>query len=119
MVFGLSGYVSQPCRNKLGVRNYERIAMVVHMLQNLYTDPKWVAQEYLHCCKAKTWKTQSADDSLKCFNLKRIIEAETFGGPKPSEVTMEESTVHYPVSPTSSRSRCYFHVFGVFRFKKS
>ena len=30
----------------LGVRNYERIAMVLHMLQYLYVDPKWVAQEY-------------------------------------------------------------------------
>ena len=44
--FGLSGYVSPPRRNMLGVRNYERIAMVSHMLQYLNVDPKWVVQEY-------------------------------------------------------------------------
>ena len=63
--FGLSGYVSQPRCNTLGVRNYECIAMLAHMLSNIHIDPEWVAQEYLRRNKAKTWKIQSADDSLK------------------------------------------------------
>ncbi len=88
--FGLSGYVSQLRRNKLGVRNYERIAMLSHMLQHIYIDPEWVAAEYLRRSKAKSWKTQTADESLKCFNLERVIEAEIFGAKKPKEVTMEE-----------------------------
>ena len=33
--FGLSGYVSQPRRSMLGVRNYERLAMLATMLQSL------------------------------------------------------------------------------------
>jgi hypothetical protein len=34
--FGLSGYVSQPRRSMLGVRNYERLAMLATMLQSLF-----------------------------------------------------------------------------------
>lgn len=88
--FGLSGYISNPRRNTLGVRNYERIAMLAHMLNHIYIDPKWVAEEYMRRCKAKAWKTQATDESLKCFNLERIIEAEVFGKTTPKEVSMEE-----------------------------
>ncbi|KAL7480027.1 hypothetical protein ACHAW6_005738 [Cyclotella cf. meneghiniana] len=88
--FGLSGYVSQPRCNTLGVPNYECIAMLAHMLSNIHIDPEWVAQEYLRRNKAKTWKIQSADDSLKYFNLERILDAEAVGNPKPKEVSMAE-----------------------------
>ena len=88
--FGLSGYISNPRRNTLGVRNYERIAMLAHTLNHIYIDPKWVAEEYMRRCKAKAWKTQSTDESLKCFNLERILEAEALGMPKPKDVSMEE-----------------------------
>ena len=46
-LFGLSGYVSSPCRTRLGVRNYERLAMLSSIVQNVYVDTKWVAEEYL------------------------------------------------------------------------
>ena len=50
-----------------------------------------VAGEYMRRCKAKAWKTQSTDESLKCFNLERILgEAEVFGKANPKEVSMEE-----------------------------
>ncbi|KAL7514081.1 hypothetical protein ACHAWX_000791 [Stephanocyclus meneghinianus] len=88
--FGLSGYVSQPQRNTLGVCNYECIEMLAHMLSNIYINPEWVAKEYLKRNKAKTWKIQSADDLLKCFNLERILDAEAVGNPKPKEVSMAE-----------------------------
>ena len=51
--FGLPGYVSESRRNMLGVRNYERIAMVSHILQYLYVDPKWVAQHHILHDKTK------------------------------------------------------------------
>ena len=66
--FGVSGYVSQLRRAMLGVRTYERLAMLSHMLEHIYIDPKWVAKEYLRRNKAKAWKLQKDDDSLKCFN---------------------------------------------------
>jgi hypothetical protein len=50
--FGLSGYVSQPRRSTLGVRNYERLAMLATILQSLFIDPSWVAEEYLRRSKA-------------------------------------------------------------------
>ena len=64
--------------------------MLSHMLQHIYIDPEWVAAEYLRRGKAKAWKTQTADESLKCFNLERVIKAEIFGAKKPKEVTMQE-----------------------------
>ena len=48
------------------------------------------AQEYLHRCKAGTWKGKQDEESLKCWNLERIIEAELIGAPVPIDLTMEE-----------------------------
>ncbi|KAL7474700.1 hypothetical protein ACHAW6_003558 [Cyclotella cf. meneghiniana] len=86
----VSRRVVEPRCNTLGVPNYECIAMLAHMLSNIHIDPEWVAQEYLRRNKAKTWKIQSADDSLKYFNLERILDAEAVGNPKPKEVSMAD-----------------------------
>jgi hypothetical protein len=71
--FGQSGYVSQPRRSQLGVRNYERLALLGHILQHVYVDPKFVAEEY----------------SLKCYNLERILEAKEMGKEEPSKVDLD------------------------------
>ncbi len=67
--FALSGYISLPKRTRLGVRNYERIAMLSSILRAVYVDPEWVAQEYLHRCKNGAWKEGDNQDALKCWNL--------------------------------------------------
>ena len=67
--FGLSGYVSQPRRARLGVRNYERISMLANILRNVYVDPKWVAAEYLRRSKNGAWKKENIVESMKCLNL--------------------------------------------------
>ena len=90
--FGLSGYVSSPRRTRLGVRNYERLAMLSSIVQNMYVDEQWVAQEYLRCCKRNKWEKASDNDALKCFNCERILEAEWLGLPKPAELTMVDIT---------------------------
>ena len=41
--FGLSGYISSPRRTRLGVRNYERIAMLASIMR-VIIDQKWVAE---------------------------------------------------------------------------
>jgi hypothetical protein len=48
--------VSAPRRTRLGVRNYERFAMLSSIVQSLYIDPVWVAAEYLRRCKNGSWK---------------------------------------------------------------
>jgi hypothetical protein len=45
--FGVSGYISQPRRARLGVRNYERISLLSFILKCVYIDPELVAKEYL------------------------------------------------------------------------
>jgi hypothetical protein len=90
-LFGLSGYVSSPQRSRLGVRNYERLAMLSSIVQNVYVDVKWVAEEYLRCSKLNKWKKADDNDALKCFNCERILDAEQLGLPtKPAELTMAD-----------------------------
>ena len=82
--------MSQPRRSQLGVRNYERIAMLSHLLNHVYIDPQWVAAEYLRRCKKGVWKKNNTAESLKCFNLERILEAKELGMEVPAEITIEE-----------------------------
>jgi hypothetical protein len=88
--FGLSGYVSSLRRSMLGVRNYERLALLASNLPNIYVDPQWVADEYLRRCKAGAWKKDNTIDSLKCFNLERILDAEMLGRESPPELSIAE-----------------------------
>ncbi|EJK70392.1 hypothetical protein THAOC_08255 [Thalassiosira oceanica] len=88
--FNLAGYISSPRRTNLGVRTYERLAMLSCLLRKVYVDEEWVAQEYLRRCKAGAWKSEQDEESLKCWNLERIIESELIGAPVPVDLTMEE-----------------------------
>ena len=62
--FGLSGYISSPWRTRLGVRNYERLAMLSSILRVVYVNPEWVAEEYLRRCKSSAWKKKQVMMSL-------------------------------------------------------
>jgi hypothetical protein len=66
--FGLSGYVSDPRQTNLGVRTYEyeRLAMLMSIVQNVFIDNNWVANEYLERCKKGQWTKPSDDEALKC-----------------------------------------------------
>ncbi len=86
--FGLSGYVSGLRRTKLCVRTHERLAMLTSIVQNVFIDDNWVANEYLNRCKKGKWTKQGNDDALKCWNLERIINAEEMGVETPVEMTL-------------------------------
>ena len=88
--FGQSGYISNPRRTRLGVRNYERIPMLSDLLRVIYIDPELVAKEYLARCKRGAWKKENTMESLKCFNLERMIAAEEEGKDAPMPLEMEE-----------------------------
>ena len=90
--FNLSGYISSPQRTRLGVRNYERLAMLASLIRNVYINEEWVAQEYLRRCKAGAWKPENTAEALKCWNLERIIEAKMLQMPEPDEITMTQFT---------------------------
>jgi hypothetical protein len=49
-----------------------------------------VTKEYLCQCKSGAWKQASDDESLKCWNLERILEAEQFGDLKPEDLTIND-----------------------------
>lgn len=88
--FGLSGYISSPRRSLLGVRNYERLAMLACILRTVYIDLELVAKEYIQRCKVGAWKTENTEDALKCWNLERILDAESYGITLPAELTLDD-----------------------------
>jgi hypothetical protein len=89
LFFNLSGYISSPQRTRLEVRTYERLAMLASIMQVVYIDPEWVACEYMRRTRAGVWKAAD-NEALKCFNLERILDAETQGHLEPPELTMED-----------------------------
>jgi hypothetical protein len=63
--------------------------MLASIMRVVYIDPEWVACEYMRRTKAGVWKAAD-NEALKCFNLERILDAETQGHLEPPEITMED-----------------------------
>jgi hypothetical protein len=74
----------------LKVITYERLAMLSSIIQSIYIDPKWVAEEYLRRGRQKKWKTLDDEEALKCWNLELEIEAELDNEAYALELTMED-----------------------------
>ena len=85
----LSGCVSSERQTNLKVRTYERLAVLASMIRKVYIDYERVTTEYLHCSREKLWDDDTTKETLKCFNLKRIIEAYLHGRDKPPELTID------------------------------
>ena len=81
--FGLSGYISSPRHSRLGVHTYKAL-----IIQNVYIDNDWVAQQYIERGKRGSWKKENTEEALKCWNLERIIDAEQQGNDAPSALKM-------------------------------
>ncbi len=64
--------------------------MLSSILRVVYINPEWVAKEYLCQCKSSAWKQASNDESLKCWNQERILEAEQFMELEKQDLTMNE-----------------------------
>jgi hypothetical protein len=63
--------------------------MLASIIQNVYINNDWVAQQYIEQGK-KGWKKESTEEALKCWNQERIIDAEQQGKDAPSELKMED-----------------------------
>ena len=72
------------------MRTYERLALLSSIVNKVYIDPEWVADEYLRRCKAGEWKKYIDEEALKCWNLERIIDAKLFGKDEPPGLSIEE-----------------------------
>ncbi len=88
--FGLSGYISSPRRSRLGVWTYKRVAMKASIIQSVYIDNHWVAQQYIEQFKKGSWKKENTEEALKCWNLEHIIDVEQQGKDAPSELKLED-----------------------------
>jgi hypothetical protein len=89
-LFGLAGYVSSPRRTRLNVRTYERLSMLTMIIPSLYIDIDWVASEYMRRSKEKAWDQDQDLESVKCWNLERLIDAETRGSVLEKELVLED-----------------------------
>ena len=87
--FSLSGYVSASCHTRLGVRTYERLALLALILNNIFIDDEWVAREYLKRCKNGAWKKENTRDAHKCWNLEHVIQAELRGQEAPEDESFD------------------------------
>ncbi|KAL7546978.1 hypothetical protein ACHAWF_010298 [Thalassiosira exigua] len=88
--FGLPGYASSPRRSRLNVCTYERVAMLATILNRVYIDDEWVAKEYLRRCHEGLWKEESTTEALKCWNLERVLEAQSLGRESPKDITLAQ-----------------------------
>ena len=77
--FTLSRYVSAPCYTRLVVRVYKRLALLASMLQHVYIDDGWATREYFMWCKEEAYKKENTKETVKCWNLEHLIEAEMLG----------------------------------------
>ena len=100
--FSLTGYISAPRRTRIGVRTYERIAMLASMLPKVYIDMEWVSKEYLRRCKAGAWKKENTEEALKCWNLERVLDAELQRMPTPPPLTLEQLVAEEATTQPSS-----------------
>ena len=65
--------------------------MLSSILRVIYINPEWAAREYLARSKSGNWKHANDDESLKCWNLERILEVEQFFGEvKNADLRMDE-----------------------------
>jgi len=62
--------------------------MFASIIQNVYIDNDWMAQQYIERGKRESWKKESTEEALKCWNLERIINAEQQGNDAPSELKL-------------------------------
>lgn len=63
--FNLSGYISAPRHTRLKVRTYKCLTLLSSIVNKVYIDPKWVADEYLRRYKAGEWKKDIYEEALK------------------------------------------------------
>jgi hypothetical protein len=64
--------------------------MLTTIVQNVFIDDNWVANEYLERCKKGKWTKKNDDEALKCWNLERFIDAEEKGMEKPQSLTIND-----------------------------
>jgi hypothetical protein len=64
--------------------------MLASIIQSVYIDNDWMAQQYIERGKRGSWKKADIEEALKCWNVERIIDAEQQGKDAPSELNMED-----------------------------
>ena len=63
--------------------------MLTSIMQSVYIDAEWIANEYTHRCKQNKWNKEDDMDALRCWNLERVIDAEIHNKPIPEKLTMD------------------------------
>ena len=77
--FSYAGYVSDPRRTSLDVRNYEDITMLKQNMQSIFINEPWVVRQYLNIEKNKLWNEKRTADDKRFFELEDEILADSLG----------------------------------------
>ncbi|KAL7526110.1 hypothetical protein ACHAWF_001632, partial [Thalassiosira exigua] len=86
-------YVSDPCSTSIGIRTYEHLALLAAIVNKVYINKEWVAQDYLRRCNAGAWKRELDEDATKCWNMEPILHAVLVDVPAPA-VMMVKDLLH-------------------------
>ena len=77
--FSTAGYVSNPRRTSLKVKNYEWIAMLKRNLSQIYVDEDWVVERYMSQEKSKEWDQKETKEDELVVTLEQELYDEEMG----------------------------------------
>ena len=94
--FSVAGYVSNPRRTSLKVRNYEAIAMLKRNMQHIYIDEKWVVHKYMRMEKGKDWDSLETQQD----DLVVALEQEIYANENGVDIDLQErNEPNEPIEP--------------------
>lgn len=78
-LFNTAGYLSDPRRSNMKIRNYERLVMMTHNMHRIFIDKKWVIDKYIERSKKRDWDEKDERDDLQFIELEKELYEERFG----------------------------------------
>lgn len=64
--------------------------MLATIVQNVYIDKTWVAEEYLRCWNTEAWKEENTIESMKCWKLECVIDINLKKITPDKEITLDK-----------------------------
>ena len=77
-LFSQAGYKSHPRRTRTDIRNYERLVVTKHRMQNIYIPPSKVQELFLARWKSNDWKENEERDDKEFLEIEKSIYMELF-----------------------------------------
>ena len=77
-LFSQAGFKSHPRRTQTDIRNYERLVVTKHRMQNMYIPPKKVQDLFMERWKKNDWTENEERDDKEFLDIEKSIYLEFF-----------------------------------------